>query len=52
MTAFYNFSEPHEIEVNCCKFLTASNLALIPTSYILGITGEYEEIIKNIKENA
>lgn len=52
MTAFYNFSEPHEIEVEGCKFLTASNLALIPTSYILGITGEYEEIIKNIKENA
>lgn len=51
MTAFYNFTEPHEIEVDNCRFLTASNLALIPTSYILGITGEYEEIIKNIKES-
>lgn len=51
MTAFYNFSEPHEIEVNGSKFLTASNIALIPTSYILGITGEYEEIIQNIKES-
>ena len=51
MTAFYNFCEPHEIDVDNCRFLTASNLALIPTSYILGITGEYEEIIKNIKES-
>lgn len=50
MTAFYNFCEPHEIEVNNCRFLTASNLALIPTSYILGITGEYEEIIENMKK--
>ena len=50
MTAFYNFSQPYELEVGNCKFLTASNVALIPTSYILGITGEYEEIIENMKK--
>ena len=52
MTAYYNDDEIHQLEINGCTFTTASNLALIHTTYILGITGEYKEILKNIKENA
>lgn len=48
-TAFYNDCEPHKIEINENCFLTASNLALVPTSYLLGITNEYRNFLKNFK---
>lgn len=51
MTAYYNDCKPHIIEVDNCKFITSSNLALIPTTYVLGVTGEYKEIFEKIKKN-
>lgn len=51
MTAYYNDDMPHFITKDGCTFLTASNLALIPTTYILGVTGEYREIFEYIKNN-
>lgn len=50
MTPFYNYIEPHKITIDNCTFTTASNLALVPTTYTLSITGEYADIIKNMKE--
>lgn len=35
----------HEISVDGCTFLTASNVAMTDSTYTLGITGEYAEII-------
>ena len=50
MTAYYNDCEPHMITIDGCTFLTASNLALIPTTYVLGVTGEYQEIFEKIQK--
>lgn len=46
LTAFYNDSPIKEIEVNGCKFLTASNVALIDNSYTVGVTGEYLDLLE------
>lgn len=47
LTAFYNDEErAHHIEVDGCRFLTASNLATVPGTYQLGITETYNDIIK------
>ena len=48
-SAFYNTEAVHKIKFGQCEFTTASNLALIPTTYELGITDEYEELIKEVK---
>ena len=51
MSAYYNDVEkPYYISVDGCKFLTASNLALVPTTYELGVMGEYLEIFNKIKK--
>ena len=46
LTAFYNDSPIKEIEVNGCKFLTGSNVALIDNSYTVGVTGEYLDLLE------
>lgn len=48
LTAYYNDdTEIHTITINGDTFITGSNVALIPTTYILGISDEYEELLKN-----
>lgn len=47
-TAYYNESEIHEITVNGDTFLTASNVAIVDTTYTLGITAEYAGILERI----
>lgn len=43
--SWYNDSEPHEITIDGCTFITASNIGILETTYKLGVTGEYYELI-------
>lgn len=47
LTAYYNDDEPHYITGrDGTKILTGSNVALVDTTYTLGVTNEYRELIK------
>lgn len=41
----YNDSEIHFIEINGVQIETASNIAMLDSTYTIGITGEYAELI-------
>ncbi|HBV82332.1 MAG TPA: hypothetical protein DEB74_05970 [Lachnospiraceae bacterium] len=43
--SYYNNEQPHYIVVDGCKMLTASNIAVVPTTYSLGTTTEYDDIL-------
>ena len=45
-TSWYNDEKPHNITINGCTFLTASNIGVTETTYKLGVTNEYWELIK------
>ena len=45
LTAYYNDDEIHKINVDHCTFTTSSNVALINTTYKIGITEDYEDIL-------
>lgn len=47
--AQYNSSEVHDITVNGCTFSTASNLAIVDTTYTLGITDTMLDIIERLQ---
>lgn len=47
--AQYNSAEVHDITVNGCTFSTASNLAIVDTTYTLGITDTMLDIIEKIR---
>ena len=44
-TSWYNDEMPHTIEVNGDKFTTASNIGILESSYEIGVTNEYWDII-------
>ena len=46
-TSYYNEEEIHTMEMNGDYFTTASNIAMIDTTYELGITDEYYNVLKN-----
>lgn len=46
--AQYNSAEVHDITVNGCTFSTASNLAIVDTTYTLGITDTMLDIIERL----
>ena len=48
--AQYNSSVIHDITVDGCTFSTASNLAIVDTTYTLGITDTMLEIIMRVQE--
>lgn len=48
-TAYYNTEPIHKLRFGDYEFTSGSNLAIIPTTYELGVTDEYEELIKEIK---
>lgn len=48
-THFYNDRPSHHIIVEGCRILTGSNVAVVPTTYRLGITGEYEELLMDVQ---
>lgn len=47
--AQYNSAEIHDITVNGCTFSTASNLAIVDTTYTLGITDTMLDIILRLQ---
>jgi hypothetical protein len=44
-TSWYNDEQPHKIEVNGDTFTTASNIGILESTYELGVTNEYWDII-------
>ena len=46
-TSCYNDCKPHKITINGDTFTTASNIGIVETTYTLGVTNEYWELIKN-----
>ena len=44
-TSWYNDEKPHEITINNATFLTASNIGILESTYTLGITNEYYELL-------
>ena len=46
LTAYYNDDAIHEITVDGCKMLTASNVALVNNSYTIGVTDEYLDLLQ------
>lgn len=47
--AQYNSAKVHDITVNGCTFSTASNLAIVDTTYTLGITDTMLDIIERLQ---
>lgn len=47
--AQYNSAEIHDITVNGCTFSTASNLAIVDTTYTLGISDTMLDIIERLQ---
>ena len=45
-TSWYNDEKPHKITINGDTFTTASNIGILDTTYTLGVTNEYWELIK------
>ena len=44
-TLYYNDAPKHYISVDGCEMLTASNIGMIDSTYELGVTDEYAELI-------
>ena len=44
-TSWYNDEQPHYIEIENDRFLTASNIGILESTYELGVTNEYWDII-------
>lgn len=51
LSAFYNDDEIHKITIDHCSFTTSSNVALVNTTYKLGVTGEYSDLLIKGIEN-
>ena len=45
-TLYYNDTKKHYITVDGCEMLTASNVGMVDSTYELGITDEYAELLK------
>lgn len=45
LTLYYVESDIHTITIDGCTFTTASNVGMVESTYELGITGEYAEVI-------
>ena len=46
LTAYYNDDALHYIEVNGCRMLSGSNVALVNNSYTIGVTDEYFDLLE------
>lgn len=51
VTAHYNNDKPHYIEVNGCKILTASNIALVEAPYTIHIKHDYRDFVASIRKS-
>lgn len=45
LVAYYNDDDIHEITVDGCRMLTASNVALIDDTYTIGVTDDYLSLL-------
>lgn len=45
LTLYYNDDKLHTININGCEMLTGSNIGMVESTYELGITQEYGELI-------
>lgn len=45
MSTYNDVKEPYELEINGSKFLNGSNIALTESTYTLGITSSYAELL-------
>lgn len=52
LTAYYNDDAIHEITIDGCTMLTASNVALVNNSYTIGVTDEYLDLLEKALANA
>lgn len=43
--SYYNESPIHEIEIEGCRFKTASNVAIVDTTYTFNLTDEYQKVL-------
>jgi hypothetical protein len=50
-TSWYNESDIKKVTINNDTFTTASNIAILESTYTLGITNEYFEILNNYVDN-
>ena len=44
--SYYHDCKPYQLTVDGCTFTTASNIGIVDTTYTLGVTDEYWELIK------
>ena len=51
LTAFYNDDGIHQIEVDGCKMITASNVALVDNTYTLGVSDQYLSLLEKALDN-
>ena len=51
VTAYYNNDKPHYIEVSGQRILTASNIALVNSSYTVHIKHDYKDFIRSIRKS-
>ena len=51
VTAHYNNDLPHYIEINGCRILTASNIALVESPYTIHIKHDYKDFIASVRES-
>ena len=49
--SWYNDEKPHTITVEGARFVTASNIGVLDTTYTLGVTNEYWELISDNNNN-
>lgn len=46
LVAFYNDEDIHKIKVNNVEMISGSNIALVDSTYTIGVTGEYMDVLK------
>lgn len=49
--AHYNNDLPHYIEINGCRILTASNIALVESPYTIHIKHDYKDFIVSVRDS-
>ena len=45
--SWFNDCEPHTINIDNCEFTTGSNIAILDTTYTIGVSDDYLELIKD-----
>ena len=51
LCAYYNNDDIHQITINGVTFTTASNIAMINTSYTINIDRDFDEFVKMLQNN-